>query len=275
MEVLSKDNIEAWIVPHVSKGKRGSKPAVELWQIIAAILYRLKSGCQWRLLPVGMFFEHNVLTWQGVYYHFRRWVRDGSFKRVWINALRHHHHQLDLSSMQLDGSHTVAKKGGDHTGMQKRKSARTTNTLFLCDDKGLPLSLATPQSGNQHDITGIAELFDELCEVLVEAGVSLEGVFMNADSAFDAQVVHQKCEEAGIEANIYHNTRNTQRLEQEYRYFDELLYKRRYVIERMNAWLDSFKALLVRYETRVKNWMALHFLAFTVWLCRKPPNVKC
>ena len=103
---------------------------------------------------------------------------------------------------------------------------------------------------------------------------ALRGVFMNADSGFDAQVVHKKCEDAGIEANIHHNTRNTQQLDEQYRYFDERLYKRRFVIERMNAWLDSFKALLIRFETRVKNWMALHFLAFTVWMCRKTPNVK-
>ena len=181
---------------------------------------------------------------------------------------------LDLSSMQLDGSQTVARKGGDHTGLQKRKSARTTNTLFLCDDKGQPLSIATPQPGNQHDVSGIAELFDELCDVLIQAGIDLRGVFMNADSGFDAQVVHKKCEDAGIEANIHHNTRNTQQLDEQYRYFDELLYKRRFVIERMNAWLDSFKALLIRFETRVKNWMALHFLAFTLWMCRKNPIVK-
>ena len=51
-------------------------------------------------------------------------------------------------------------------------------------------------------------------------------------------------------------------------------YKRRYMIERINAWLDSLKTLLANFKTRVKNGMALHFLAFTVWMCRKIPNVK-
>ena len=31
--------------------------------------------------------------------------------------------------------------------------------------------------------------------------------------------------------------------------FDELLYEQRFVIERTNAWVDTFKALLVRFET--------------------------
>jgi hypothetical protein len=50
----------------------------------------------------------------------------------------------------------------------------------------------------------------------------------------------------------------------EYKYFDEELYKNRYVIERANAWQDPFKALLVRYETKNKTWISLLFLSFIV-----------
>ena len=88
MEALCKDKIEAFIVPWLSKGKRGSKVGLEVWQIVWAIMYRLKSGCQWRMLPVGLFFEHKAISLQGVYYHFRRWVCDGAFKQVWVELLK-------------------------------------------------------------------------------------------------------------------------------------------------------------------------------------------
>jgi len=52
-------------------------------------------------------------------------------------------------------------------------------------------------------------------------------------------------------------------------YFDEQLYKRRNVIEQVNTWLDSFKTLLIRFETKAQHWLALHFLAFSVQLIRK------
>lgn len=97
---------------------------------------------------------------------------------------------------------------------------------------------------------------------------------MNADSGFDTELVYKKCAAVGIEANIYQNVKNKKESSDEHRYFNEQLYKRRYVIERMNAWLDSFKALLARFEVCVKNRMALHFLAFTVWMCRKTLNGK-
>jgi hypothetical protein len=40
-------------------------------------------------------------------------------------------------------------------------------------------------------------------------------------------------------------------------------------IERLNAWLDGFKALLGRYEASLQNWMALHWMVFTLPLLRK------
>ena len=51
--------------------------------------------------------------------------------------------------------------------------------------------------------------------------------------------------------------------------FDEELYKDRSVIEHSNAWIDGFKALLVRFEFSVKNWVALHFIPFSVIFLRK------
>ena len=54
-------------------------------------------------------------------------------------------------------------------------------------------------------------------------------------------------------------------------YLDTELYRERTAIERTNSWLDSFKTLLVRFETNADNWLAFHFLAFTVLLLRQIP----
>lgn len=268
MEVLSKDMIERWILPHLSQGKRGPEPQVELADIVQAILYRLKTGCQWRMLPLKAFFEPDALTWNGVYHHHRAWVKDGSWKKVWIALLKANRSKVDLSCMQLDGSQTPCKKQGEHIGYQGRKAAKTTNALFLCDKEGQPLAMATPQAGNHNDIFDIQVLFEQLCALLQEAGIDLRGVFMNADAGFDVQVLREACAEKEIEVNIALNPRNVKQ-QQAYVYFDEELYKHRYVIERANAWLDGFKALLVRYEVKIKTWMAMHLMAFTITFIRR------
>ena len=272
MEVLRKAMIEQWIIPHLSKGERGPEPEVVLSAVVQAILYRLKTGCQWRMLPLKEFFEPEALTWNGVYHHHREWVKDGSCRNVWIELLKANRSKLDLSSLQLDGSQRPCKKQGEHIGYQGRKAAKTTNALFVSDKQGLPLAMATPQGGNHNDLFEIQELFEQMCALLKEAGVDLRGVFMNADAGLDAEVLRAVCAEKEIEANIDLNPRNAQQPQEEYVCFDEALYNESYVVERTPACLDGFKALLVRYEVKINTWMALHFMAFAIIFIKSKLN---
>ena len=269
MEVLDKTTIEKWILPCLTVGERGKDIKVAMTDLIDAILYKLKTGCQWRQLPVRQFFNEEKLTWQGVYYHFKEWRKDGSWKRVWLNVLRLNKRFLDLSSVQLDGSHTRVQNGGQAVGYQGRKGAKTTNSLFVADNSGLMLACATPQAGNHHDLFEIEKLFEELCVLLESASINLKGLFLNADSGFDAQNLRLACARRDIQANIAANPRSAAPLVTEWTYFDEELYKRRPVIEHAHAWLDSFKTLLVRYETNVENWLSFHWLAFVVLFLRR------
>ena len=268
MEVLSKDSINKWIVPRLSSGKRGRQHQVEVWEIVAAILYKLKTGCQWRQLPTKAFFVGYQLSWQGVYYHFRRWSSDGSLRRVWIELLKQQRKLLDLSCVQLDGSQTICKNGGEGIGYQSRKASNSCNSLFLADNQGLMLACSCPLAGQHHDLFQIKQVFEQLSDLLKEAGIETKGLFLNADAGFESQEFRSQCSQMKIEANIAPNPRNGAPT-QKYVYFDEELFKRRKVIEQANAWLDSFKALLIRFETKAQHWLALHFLAFTVQLIRK------
>lgn len=47
------------------------------------------------------------------------------------------------------------------------------------------------------------------------------------------------------------------------------LYAERYSIERTNAWMDSFRTLLNRFDTTVANWTSWNYLAFAVLLLKK------
>lgn len=48
--------------------------------------------------------------------------------------------------------------------------------------------------------------------------------------------------------------------------FDDELYEQRYIIERANAWMDSYRTLLNRFETIVDNWKSFNYIAFIVIL---------
>ena len=98
----------------------------------------------------------------------------------------------------------------------------------------------------------IKALFDELCDLVREAQIRLDGLFLNADSGFDARVLREACFRRDIGVNIAHNPRSAPSDAAADHYFDAELYRQRTAIERTNAWLDSFKTLLVRYETNVQ-----------------------
>ena len=274
MGILDKNTIEKWIIPHLTVGSRGFSPQAPLVEIVSAILYRLKTGCQWRELPTKEFFSDRKLSWNSVFHHFNKWSKAGCWQKIWINLLQSNYRYLDLSSVELDGSHTPAKNGGDAVGFQGRKACKTTNALFLSDSQGVILAISTPQEGQHHDLFQIKELFQEICQILKDAGIDLDGLFLNADSGFDSASFRQVCEQENIIPNVKINPRNQspkndEPYESGTHIFDEKLYEDRYVIEHANAWMDAFKALLIRFENSCRNWVALHFIAFAIIFLRK------
>jgi putative transposase len=55
---------------------RGKPRTVDRREVVNAIGYVLRTGCQWRYLPEGF------PKWQTVYWYFARWTDDGTWVRV-------------------------------------------------------------------------------------------------------------------------------------------------------------------------------------------------
>ncbi|MCU0354035.1 MAG: IS5 family transposase [Cytophagales bacterium] len=273
MSILGKDTIVEHIVPLLPTAKRGKKLSLtEKVSLVEAIFYRLKTGCQWRELPVKLFFDkpYSIHT---VFYHFNQWSKQGVWKDLWLHLLDTHRRQLDLSSVQLDGSHSRCHKAREAVGFQHRKADESTNLLFLGDNRGILLAVCEPLSGQHHDLFEIEAHFGQLLLMLQAAGIATDGLFLNADAGFDSQNLRQLCESEGIVANIDFNPAHASPWDRE-EYFDPELYKRRTQIERAFAILDGFKALLVRYEATARNWFCLNLMAVCVYFLRKVIPVK-
>ena len=268
MSILSKDTIEKEILIHLSISNKGPKMEVsQLVGILQLIFHRLKTGTQWRELPVKQYLDDDY-KWNSVFHHFNKWSKDGSWRRLWLHHLRTKKQVLDLSTAQLDGTHTRCKRGGEAADYQQRKSAVTSNMLCISDNQGILIAASQPEAGNHHDTFDFETHFEELVQMLTEAEIEAEGLFLNADAGFDTQQVRAICHQYGIIPNFAFNPRNGSQWDRE-DYFDELLYKRRLVIEHAFAWLDAYKALLIRYETTTRNWFSLNMLGFTTCLIRK------
>ena len=268
---LSKKFITKNLLPHLSQSNLGRKTKVPLWKIVKAIIFRLKTGCQWRELPISAFCSRILIRWNSIYYHFNKWSNDGSWKQMWTKLLALSKSKLDMSSVQFDGSHTPAKRGGQAVGYQHRKKANTTNALFLTDKQGLPLAMSEPIDGNHNDLFRIEFYFTKILDDLKQSEIEINGLFLNADAGFDSESFRSLCETHDIIANIDFNKRNSKNTDNQPLKDDEL-YKERFSVERTNAWIDAFKALLVRFETKTQTWMGLHYLAFSLILIRYQTN---
>ena len=67
------------IRPLLESGRKKTAPRkVDLYEVFCAILYLLKSGCQWRMLP------EVFPKWNTVYYYFSIWnkAQDGQQSRL-------------------------------------------------------------------------------------------------------------------------------------------------------------------------------------------------
>lgn len=265
--VLDKDIIKTEIVPHIPLPKRGFQVTVPLEEIINAILYKLKTGVQWHQLPVKALFEGIVLSWESVYHHYRKWCANAVFKRCWIAILKKNKSMLDLSSVDFDGSHTSTIRGGEEVEYQGRKKRKTTNALYLSDRQGLPLAISNPVAGNHNDLYNIEVQFEVVTATLEDADIAVEGLFLNADAGFDSKEFRLSCEKKEINANICFNKRNGNIDRKEY--FDQELYNQRYTIERTNAWMDSFRSLLNRFDTTISSWLGFNYLAFIIIALKK------
>jgi Transposase and inactivated derivatives len=266
-KVLSKDTIEKEILPHLSVAKRGFKTKSCLTEIVNSILYKLKTGIQWEFLPVESLFSKVVLSYKTVFGHFRKWCKNGDWHNSWIQLLYEHKNELDLSSADIDGSHTPALRGGEEVAYQGRKNKKTTNALYFTDRRGIPLAISNPVAGNHHDLYNIENSLEDLFTTLALVDIKIDGLFVNADAGFDSEEFRNICFKHGIFANVDFNIRNGD--DNDDKLLDELLYKERYSIERTNAWLDSFRTLLNRFDTTVSSWKSFNYIAFMVILLKK------
>lgn len=265
---LNKKFITANLMPHLNTTNLGRKPKVKLWRMVKAIIHRLKTGLQWRELPLREHFGFMIKSWQSVYHHYNKWSKDGSWQRLWSALLAANKQIIDMSSVQLDGSHTRARMGGEAVAYQTRKSAKTTNMLFLTDCKGIPLACSKPIAGNHHDLFEINSNFQHIGQMLALSGIEINGLVLNADAGFDSMTFRDFCDDLNMLVNIDINKRNAKNADYQC-FFDPELYKERFCVERTNAWIDGFKSLYVRYETSARNWLSSHYLAFSLILLRK------
>lgn len=200
--VLDKDTIKKEIMPYLSVAKGGFASKFDLVEIVNAILFKLKSGRQWRMLPVGHLFIGVPPSWKSVFHHYRKWRKAGERKLVFAKLLNRNKRHMDLSLAHIDCSHAPVYHGGEKIDYHGIKKRNTTNSLFFSDRNGLPLAMSEPQSGNHADLFEIDKRVSEIAESIKSADINIDGLFCNLDAGFDGKELRLALERENVIANV-------------------------------------------------------------------------
>lgn len=57
-------------------GKGGRPRVIDEREVVNAIFYLVKTGCQWRMIP------RDFPQWDSVYHYFKDWKKDGTWKNI-------------------------------------------------------------------------------------------------------------------------------------------------------------------------------------------------
>jgi transposase len=137
--------------------------------------------------------------------------------------------------------------------------------IALVDNHGYVLSPLTMAPVNEVDLVLLPEGLKDLKRVVRAAGLAVSGAVLNLDAGFDSKANRKCVFKAGLKPNIKENPRNRQKLKRgRKRFFDNALYKLRFIVERTFAWEDKFKRLLLRFEIKQSHHLGFKLIAFTL-----------
>ena len=121
----------------------------------------------------------------------------------------------------------------------------------ITDGKGLIIATTGLIAGNHNDAYNLKSHLQAAFRSMKRLELDIQGAFFNADKAFDTKDARKTCINNRVIPNMDHNIRNRKVSKRgRKRFFDAEVYKRRFTCERTFAWVDKFKALLIRFDRR-------------------------
>ena len=130
--------------------KRRGRPAIDRRWVLDAILYVVKTGCQWRQLP------HDFPRWKTVYTVFWRWRNDGIWQKI-HDALREKVRKSEGKKATptvaiVDNQSVRTAEGGEERGYDAGKKITGRKRHLAVDTLGLVLAVVVHDASWQdHD----------------------------------------------------------------------------------------------------------------------------
>lgn len=233
----STDKEWAIIAPELAQADGpGRKRTVNLREIVNAIFYRTRTGCQWRMLP------KEFPDWRHVWYYYKKWTTDGTWQRL-NEALRRLVRravgkQPDPSLAILDSQTVKATEAGGERGFDGGKKMNGRKRHILVDTLGLLLVLVV-HAANIQDYDGARQVLQQaqtkssrLQKVIADGMYTKNGLgdWVKQQFQFILEIVTRDKEQKGF-----------------------VVLPKRWIVERTLAWLGRNRILSKEYEHLIQT----------------------
>jgi len=266
---LSLEQFEQFVLPHLRRGRRGPPPTLPLHKIFNYILRVLYMGCQWKMLPIERNAKGRLeIHYTRIYRLMRRWQADGCMDAIFAGSVSRLHDDqlLDLTVIHGDGTTTAAKKGGDNLGYSGHKHLKGDKVVAFCDRNCNIIAPFICAPGNRNESPLLRDALPGLTRMAHAIGMDPQGSIVSLDGVYDCRANRKAIFNRGMVPNIPENPRGrkTPKRGRKQR-FDPAIFEERFrTIERVFAWEDKFRRLLLRFERISDVHYAFKTLAYTM-----------
>ncbi len=215
-----------------------------LRDIFNAILYMLKTGCQWRMLP------RDFPKWELVYYYFTCWKKNGIIEQIHEalrDMVRKQAGRNESPSLACIDSQSVktTRLGGQDRGVDGGKKIKGRKRHIITDSTGLLLAVVV-HAANLHDSKGASDViellrgrFNRLVKILADGGYRGELIDKTKTAFGWILEVVLRSDHSGNFSPI----------------------PKRWVVERTFSWFESYRRLSKDFEYRTDTSEAMIQLA--------------
>lgn len=233
------------------RSRRGRKPICRRW-IINAILYVIRTGCQWRMLP------KDFPNWSTVYGVFWRWRNDGTWEKIHdllrAKLRRAEGKKPTPTAAIIDSQSIRTATGGEARGYDAGKKITGRKRHIAVDTLGLLLAVVVhpadvqDQTGGWWVMEKLHEKFRRLKVVFGDAAYGRSELPAWVEGTF-GWILQTVLRPVGVRGFV--------------------VLPKRWVVERTFAWLGRYRRHSKDYEKTVASSEAVTYIAMISLMSRR------